>query len=185
MKHHQMRMIRRYVFIRVIVQKCVPNGGLQTSAQDQNKTEPENQNDKKAEETKDKEPTIKKIALQVQVIPTGPPPMTQQEKLVAQKRYVKNECILGMQNSNHDVYSIRELDALDEKRRLWEESRNNLESFVYRVQDFLYDDIVSIVSTEEQQETLREQLSETSDWLYDEGESADTAVYLERLRKLQ
>lgn len=81
--------------------------------------------------------------------------------------------------------SIRELDALDEKRRLWEESRNNLESFVYRVQDFLYDDIVSIISTEEQQETLREQLSETSDWLYDEGESADTAVYLERLRKLQ
>lgn len=31
---------------------------------------------------------MKKIALQVQVIPTGPPPMTQQEKVVAQKRYV-------------------------------------------------------------------------------------------------
>lgn len=61
---------------------------MQTPAQDQNKTEPENQDDKKAEDTKDKEPTMKKIALQVQVIPTGPPPMTQQEKVVAQKRYV-------------------------------------------------------------------------------------------------
>lgn len=31
---------------------------------------------------------MKKITLQVQVIPTGPPPMTQQEKVVAQNRYV-------------------------------------------------------------------------------------------------
>ena len=66
----------------------VADDGLQAPAQDQNKTEPENQQDKKTEETKDKEPTVKKIALQVQVIPTGPPPMTPQEKVVAQNRYV-------------------------------------------------------------------------------------------------
>lgn len=80
---------------------------------------------------------------------------------------------------------IQELDRLDEKRRLREESRNNLESFVYRVQEYLYDDDILAVSTEEQQDELRKRLSETSDWLYDEGENADTPEYLERLRSLQ
>lgn len=80
---------------------------------------------------------------------------------------------------------IRELDRLDEKRRLREESRNNLESFVYRVQEYLYDDDILAVSTEEQQEELRNRLSKTSDWLYDEGEDADTQEYLDRLRSLQ
>lgn len=80
---------------------------------------------------------------------------------------------------------IKELDQLDEKRRLREEARNNLESFVYRIQDFLYDDTVAIVSTEKQREELSRQLSETSDWLYDEGEQAETSAYIDRLRKLQ
>lgn len=80
---------------------------------------------------------------------------------------------------------MKELDLLDEQRRLREESRNNLESFVYRAQEFLYDDTVAVVSTEEEQEKLRELLSETSDWLYDEGENADTAANVERLRKLR
>ncbi|KAI9492706.1 heat shock protein 70 family [Zychaea mexicana] len=118
------------------------------------------------EESKPKEPSLKKIPLDVEFIPAGPVAMSSEEKAAVRQR-------------------IEKLDALDDKRRLREESRNNLESFVYRVQDFLYDDTVGIVSTEEQQEHLREQLSETSDWLYDEGETADTKEYIDRLRKLQ
>ncbi|KAI8149158.1 heat shock protein 70 family [Fennellomyces sp. T-0311] len=117
------------------------------------------------EEPKPKEPSLKKIPLDIEFIPAGPI-MPANEKSTVRQR-------------------IQELDTLDEKRRLREESRNNLESFVYRIQDFLYDDTVGIVSTEKQQEVLREQLSETSDWLYDEGETADTKEYTDRLRKLQ
>lgn len=80
---------------------------------------------------------------------------------------------------------IRTLDTLDKHRQLREEAKNNLESFVYRTLDFLYDDTVAIVSTEQQQEQLREQLSETSDWLYDEGEHADTKAYLDRMAALK
>ena len=63
---------------------------------------------------------------------------------------------------------------MDNKKKRREESRNALETFVYRVQDFLYNDIVAIVATEEQIENFREKLSEVSDWIYDEGEHADT-----------
>ncbi|KAI9258219.1 Hsp70 protein-domain-containing protein [Phascolomyces articulosus] len=140
----------------------------ETVQADQNQTESE-KGEKKTEEEekpKPKEPTLKKIPLNVEFIGAGPVAMSNEEKLIARQR-------------------IQALDTLDEKRRLREESRNNLESFVYRIQDFLYDDTVGIVSTEEQQEHLREQLSETSDWLYDDGETADTKEYIDRLRKLQ
>jgi hypoxia up-regulated 1 len=82
-------------------------------------------------------------------------------------------------------FRIAELDALDLRKRLREESRNALETFVYRVQDFLYNDIVGIIATESDIEKFRERLSETSDWLYDEGEHADTPVYTSKLKELQ
>ncbi|KAI9021643.1 Hsp70 protein-domain-containing protein [Phycomyces nitens] len=115
---------------------------------------------------KEKEPTVTKIGLALEYIPTGPLPMSKAQKSEAAKR-------------------IKALDTLDELRRLREESRNALESSVYRLQDFLYDDTVGIVSTEEEQETLREHLSEISDWLYDEGEHAETSANVDRLKKLQ
>jgi hypoxia up-regulated 1 len=74
---------------------------------------------------------------------------------------------------------------LDLRKKHREESRNALETFVYRVQDFLYNEIVEIVATENDIEKFRERLSETSDWLYDEGEHADTPVYAGKLKELQ
>ncbi|KAI7857208.1 Hsp70 protein-domain-containing protein [Circinella umbellata] len=146
----------------------------ETVQADQNNTESEKKTEKKTttEEEKEektnkpKEPILKKVPLNIEFIGAGPVAMSTEEKTEARQR-------------------IRILDTLDEKRRLREESRNNLESFVYRIQDFLYDDTVGIVSTEEQQDHLREQLSETSDWLYDDGETADTKEYIDRLKKLQ
>lgn len=74
---------------------------------------------------------------------------------------------------------------MDKQKKLREEARNALEGFVYRVQDFLYDDTVQIIATEDEIDKFREKLSETSDWLYDEGEQADTQVYNTKLRELQ
>ncbi|OBZ86090.1 Hypoxia up-regulated protein 1 [Choanephora cucurbitarum] len=110
--------------------------------------------------------SITKVPLTVEFVPTGNLPLTQKQKDVAKKR-------------------IAELDALDVRKKLREESRNMLEAFVYRVQDFLYDDVVSVIATEETIEAFREKLSETSDWLYDEGEHADTPVYISKLKELQ
>ncbi|KAG1218614.1 hypothetical protein G6F35_008177 [Rhizopus arrhizus] len=80
---------------------------------------------------------------------------------------------------------IEELDFKDKQKKLREEARNALEGFVYRVQDFLYDDVVQIIATEDEIEKFREKLSETSDWLYDEGEHAETPIYISKLKELQ
>lgn len=133
--------------------------------------ETKQQNETSTEEVKNANATeesisITKIPLTVEYTPVGLVPLTAQNKINAKKR-------------------IQELDALDTRKKLLEESRNTLESFVYRVQDFLYDDIVALVATEETIENLRERLSEVSDWLYDEGEHADTPVFKSKLRELQ
>lgn len=80
---------------------------------------------------------------------------------------------------------MQELDLKDALRREREDARNSLESFVYRTLDFLYDEVVETVASEEQREELREKLSETSDWIYDEGEHADTKAYIDQLNTLK
>ncbi|GAB5586845.1 lumenal Hsp70 protein [Umbelopsis nana] len=117
-----------------------------------------------SKDTQTKKP--ENISLKVEWIPRGVVPLSPEQKKIAAAR-------------------IATLDEKDAKRRAREEARNHLEAFVYRIQDFLYDEIVELVSTEDERETLREQLSATSDWLYEEGEYADTPAYVERLRKLQ
>lgn len=92
----------------------------------------------------------------------------------------------NLQSMGPDVcIRIAELDALDTRKKLREESRNALETFVYKVQDFLYNDVVELVATESDIEKFRERLSEVSDWIYDEGEHADTPVFTSKLKELQ
>ncbi|KAI8388389.1 heat shock protein 70 family [Radiomyces spectabilis] len=147
-------------------------GASETSQATQNETVPASENNTAAENETTvqakttKEPTLLKFPLEVEYIPTGPAPLSKKAKDAARQR-------------------IKELDYLDQQRRYREEARNSLESFVYRTQDFLEDDVVAKVTSEKEQEHLREKLSETSDWLYDEGEDAEAGAYSERLRGLQ
>ncbi|RUS22279.1 hypothetical protein BC937DRAFT_89854 [Endogone sp. FLAS-F59071] len=114
----------------------------------------------------EKEVKLEKIQLTIKVIPLGIKPMEAAEKMPAAAR-------------------LQSMDAKDRKRRAREEARNNVESFVYRTQDWLYDDTVQLVSTENQREQLRERLSETSEWLYGDGEQAQTEEYVAKLKDLQ
>ncbi|CAG8766131.1 17240_t:CDS:2, partial [Acaulospora morrowiae] len=66
-----------------------------------------------------------------------------------------------------------------------EEARNSLESFVYRVQDLLSDKDLIKVTTEKQRLELSSKASETSDWLYGEGEESSTEEFQIRLRNLR
>lgn len=110
--------------------------------------------------------SIVKIPLTIEYTSTGIAPLSASDKATAKKR-------------------IAELDIKDSRKKLREESRNALETFVYRVQDFLYNDVVEIIATEADIEKFRERLSEVSDWLYDEGEHADTPLYTSKLKELQ
>ncbi|CAB5395824.1 unnamed protein product [Rhizophagus irregularis] len=73
----------------------------------------------------------------------------------------------------------------NEKDESIKRARNNLESFVYRVRDFLQNEVVLQVSTESQRAELSSKLSETSDWLYEEGEEAQTVEFKTRLNNLK
>src|SRR5581483_12067227 len=77
------------------------------------------------------------------------------------------------------------MDYSDRQRRAREEARNSLESFVYYVQDFLQNEEVLHVSTDSQRVELSSKLSETSDWLYGEGEEAQTSEFITRLSNLK
>ena len=64
----------------------------------------------------------------------------------------------------------------DEEKKHNEQARNALESHIFEMQDFMYTDDVTEASSEEERTTILSALSEASDWLYDEGEYAETRV---------
>ncbi|CAI2179762.1 6593_t:CDS:10 [Funneliformis geosporum] len=92
---------------------------------------------------------------------------------------------LGENEKVVSIKRLRAMDASDLQRRVREEARNNLEAFVYRVQDFIENNEVILVSTDNQRAELKSKLSETSDWLYEEGEKAETEEFRMRLMSLK
>lgn len=77
------------------------------------------------------------------------------------------------------------LDEADAEKRRCADAKNALESFVYSTREKLEDSEIEEVSTEEQRDAVRAELSEVSEWLYDEGEDATTKEYVDRLDALK
>lgn len=74
----------------------------------------------------------------------------------------------------------KRLDDLDLQDRLKEQrgtARNKLESYLFRARDQLYDEKYELVSTEEERDTLRQKLTESSEWLDDETELQSVSAY--------
>ncbi|CAG8535790.1 17297_t:CDS:2 [Dentiscutata heterogama] len=92
---------------------------------------------------------------------------------------------MGFNEKDAAIRRLRTMDETDHRRRAREEVRNNLESFVYNLQDFLSDQIVIKVSTDKQRKELATKSSETSEWLYEEGEDAPIESLLTRLNGLR
>ena len=64
---------------------------------------------------------------------------------------------------------LADLQAQDEAKAAKEKARNNLESHVFEMREMLYGEIGELLSTEEEREKIDQALTETSDWLDDEG----------------
>jgi molecular chaperone DnaK (HSP70) len=115
----------------------------------------------------------------VPVTPAPPPPPVWRE--VPLKKSLIVDCVpvpgapaalTSLERLEQQVILDR-LDKLDEDRARVAELRNSLETLVYTMKERLYDEDVETVTTEESRDSLREQLSEHSDWLYeDEAEDA-------------
>ncbi|KAJ3087882.1 hypothetical protein HK102_010077 [Quaeritorhiza haematococci] len=80
---------------------------------------------------------------------------------------------------------LAKMDAEDAKRRQREEARNTLEAYVYSSKELLWDDAVEEVTKEEERSSFKDLLDETSDWLYDEGDTATIDVIQAKHRQLK
>ncbi|KAI3317445.1 heat shock protein Hsp88 [Xylariaceae sp. AK1471] len=65
-----------------------------------------------------------------------------------------------------------------------EEKKNELETYIYDMRNKLEDQYADF-ATEEEKEKLRAKLTETEDWLYEEGEDATKAVYIAKMDEIR
>ncbi|KAF9286428.1 hypothetical protein BGZ68_002900 [Mortierella alpina] len=141
--------------------------GKENTESKENKTEQTNGNntDSPAKNETAVTTQIEKIVLSVQVEYKGITPLTTLQK-------------------QESMAKIQRLDGLDAAKQAREESRNALESFLYRGRELLDKTEIIEVSTEEEREKLSESLSTISEWL-DENEDADTPEFQDRLKQLR
>ena len=71
---------------------------------------------------------------------------------------------------------IRLLTKRDTEKKEQEAMKNDLETFIFDLQDKLYQDLFEKCSTEDEREKYRTELSEASDWLYEQDSSTTKTV---------
>jgi len=82
---------------------------------------------------------------------------------------------------------LANLQRLDQLRKEKEEAKNSVESYSYAVKNRIYDEeeTVNAVTTEEQREAVLALVSETTEWLDDEGFDTTTEAYVEKKKKVE
>lgn len=65
-----------------------------------------------------------------------------------------------------------------------EEKKNELETYIYELRNKL-DDQYAEFANEEEKDKIREKLTATEDWLYDEGDDATKAVYVAKMDEIR
>ncbi|BGP27455.1 lumenal Hsp70 protein [Rhodotorula toruloides] len=81
---------------------------------------------------------------------------------------------------------LRDAKTALTRKRAHEEARNVLESYVYRVRDLLsHNEAFVAASVESERKAVKEAMERTAEWLWDEGEGAETKVLKEKKRDLE
>ncbi|RMZ81753.1 hypothetical protein DV738_g2089, partial [Chaetothyriales sp. CBS 135597] len=80
---------------------------------------------------------------------------------------------------------LSEFDSSDRRAVQRVEALNTLEAFTYRARDHLDDPAFIAVSSEQARQTLQDQLSATSEWLYGDGMDAKLQDFKNKLKELE
>jgi hypoxia up-regulated 1 len=84
---------------------------------------------------------------------------------------------------------LRELDREELSKRRREESRNNLEGYLYRVRDLLddtnNDTPFKKCSQEDERKAISERVQETIVWLHDKGDLAETSQFYDKRNAIE
>ncbi|CAE1165306.1 HYOU1 [Acanthosepion pharaonis] len=119
----------------------------------------------KAEAIKAKKPTILKENLKIDIALMDLVPMPE-----------------GTMKASKNRLAL--LKQKDEEKKALERSKNELEAFIFDIQDKLAQDDYIKCSTEEQREIISKKCSEASDWLYEQGDDTPTKEYVDKLHVL-
>lgn len=81
---------------------------------------------------------------------------------------------------------LLDMAAKDKERMMLEESRNRVESYIYRIKNKLEDDeaTISKVTTKKQREQVKKLSADAEEWLYDDGYNADFATMEDKYAEL-
>uniref|UniRef100_A0A0B7AHG5 Hypoxia up-regulated protein 1 n=1 Tax=Arion vulgaris TaxID=1028688 RepID=A0A0B7AHG5_9EUPU len=131
-------------------------------------TEQADKSDKKEAETKEKAAKVVSIKENIQVVSE----------------------ILDVQDFSEEKFlaskkKLTDLRKLDHAKIELEQSKNDLESFIFDFQDKLGQGPHEKCSTEDEREKLFTLLSETSDWLYEHSADAKKSEFKEKLKALK
>ncbi|XP_033641223.1 hypoxia up-regulated protein 1-like [Asterias rubens] len=98
--------------------------------------------------------------------------------------------VLGIPEPSKDARKasrnkLKELRKREEERIAKEQAMNSLESFIYSMQEKLYEEEYEKCSTEAQREKISTKLREASDWLYEVEDDAFHTVFSDKLKELK
>lgn len=85
-------------------------------------------------------------------------------------------------------FRLREIDNKEASKLRREEAHNTLEAYLYKLRDLLEDGADSPFmkcSKAFERQAILQKLAETTAWLYEEGETADTAALREKRSALE
>merc|ERR1712232_296797 len=79
-----------------------------------------------------------------------------------------------------------ELARKDMERQMLEETKNKVESYIYKIKNTLVDDEENIgkVTTEAQREEVTKLSSDAEEWLYEDGYNADLATMMDKYAEI-
>jgi hypoxia up-regulated 1 len=81
---------------------------------------------------------------------------------------------------------LMEMAQRDKERMMLEESRNNVEAYIYKIKNKLEDDAEAIekVTTQEQRDAIRKLAEDAQEWMEDDGYDADYATMQDKYAEL-
>jgi len=92
--------------------------------------------------------------------------------------------VIGGEEKEQVYQQLKRLDEVEAEQKLLESSQNELEGFIYDMQDKLFLDGWTEMLTEEKREELSAVMSEASDWIWD-VEEPTAIVYQDKLAELK
>ncbi|KAF3398333.1 Heat shock protein hsp88 [Penicillium rolfsii] len=92
----------------------------------------------------------------------------------------------GIDQATKEAWTERENSMYMEDKLVAEtdEKKNELEAFIYELRDKI-DGVYSEFANEEEKDKLRAKLTETEDWLYEEGEDTTKSVYVAKMDEIR